>query len=425
MTAILLAAGKGERMWPITSTRPKPLVEILCEPLIKYHLEAIAEANIGKVAVVVHSHEDLIRNRVLEITKSIGLEVSFIKQSLPLGTGHAVLEALEKGEIEGKILVIYGDIFLPPSRLKEAVRNIAGSSSQVLAAAEVSEVSRYGVLEVDKNGMLQRIIEKPSNLPAKNRLVNAGIFKLESEYLLPILKNTQISERGEIEVTSALEQLAKKSELIVSKIEGEWMDVGTPWDLLKANEVSLREICTLRRVPEEECILFDEEKITIEDPVVLRGPVFIRGNVELGPCSHIREYSIICGENKIGFSVQIKNSIIMRGAKVPHLNYVGDSIIGEGVNLGAGTITANVRHDGKNVKSMLRGSIVDTGRRKFGTVIGDWAKTGINTSILPGVKIGARAWINAGCIVNTDVPDNSLLTCEQGRTIIERQADGS
>ncbi|MEM3229639.1 MAG: sugar phosphate nucleotidyltransferase, partial [Fervidicoccaceae archaeon] len=183
MTAILLAAGKGERMWPITSTRPKPLVEILCEPLIKYHLEAIAEANIGKVAVVVHSHEDLIRNRVLEMTKSIGLEVSFIKQSLPLGTGHAVLEALEKGEIEGKILVIYGDIFLPPSRLKEAVRNIAGSSSQVLAAAEVSEVSRYGVLEVDKNGMLQRIIEKPSNLPAKNRLVNAGIFKLESEYL--------------------------------------------------------------------------------------------------------------------------------------------------------------------------------------------------------------------------------------------------
>jgi len=422
-SAVLLAAGKGERMWPLTSTRPKPLVEVLCRPLIEYQLEALKKAGIQKIALVVHSHEDAMKRKAAELSSKLSVELTVIKQSSPLGTGHALMEAIEKGGIEGEIIVLYSDIFMTPSKLQSSLEKITSSPLPSIAASRVEDLSKYGALEVSQSGHLSRIWEKSSELSGREGLANAGIMKLDAREIMEELRKTKPSERGEIELTSAVESLSKKEDVSVVELEGEWMDVGTPWDLLRANEAALRELCRGAKVELDECVMFDEERAVIEDPVVIRGPVFIKGNVELGPCTHVREYSVICGENKLGFSVQVKNSILMRGAKVPHLNYVGDSIIGEGVNLGAGTITANVRHDGKSVKSLLKGVLTDTGRRKFGTVIGDEARTGINTSILPGVKIGAGAWINAGCIVDRDVPDRAILKCEQTRSYALREDD--
>jgi bifunctional UDP-N-acetylglucosamine pyrophosphorylase/glucosamine-1-phosphate N-acetyltransferase len=421
VSAIILAAGKGERMWPLTSTRPKPLLEVLCKPMLQYHLETLADLGIKKAVLVTHSHEDLLKKTSSSIAEKIGMSLSYVRQSEPLGTGHAVREAIEVSGIRGETVIVYSDIFMTPRSLKDAISKALSSPSYSIAGAVVQDASRYGALVSDGSGKLERIIEKSPELSGKEGTVNAGIMKIGAEEIMEELKRTAPSIRGEIELTSALESLAKKSDVDVLKLEGEWIDVGTPWDLLRANELSLRELCRARGAEEEECVIFDEEKIEIEDPVVLRGPIYIKGSAELGPCAHIRGYSVICGENKIGFSVQIKSSVILRGAKVPHLNYVGDSIIGENVNLGAGTITANVRHDGRNVRSMLKGSLVDTGRKKFGSVIGDGARTGINTSILPGVKIGSNAWIGAGCIVNEDVPDGSIVKCGQEKEVRKRR----
>ncbi|TMI51497.1 hypothetical protein E6H13_08640 [Candidatus Bathyarchaeota archaeon] len=99
----------------------------------------------------------------------------------------------------------------------------------------------------------------------------------------------------------------------------------------------------------------------------------------------------------------------MDEAKVPHLNYVGDSILGHGVSLGAGTLTANLKFNDSNVESRVKGKFVDSGQRKLGAIIGDAVKTGINVSIYPGVKIGADAWIGPGAIVRTDVPSKARV----------------
>ncbi len=155
--------------------------------------------------------------------------------------------------------------------------------------------------------------------------------------------------------------------------------------------------------------------IVIEDGALIRsgtyieGPVYIGSGAVIGPNARIRPYSVICNDSVVGFSVEVKESLIMEHVHVSHLSYVGDSIICEGVNFGAGTITANLRFDDKPVKVTIKDRRVSTGRRKFGAIIGGCVKTGINVSLMPGVKVGSYSWIAPGAVVYEDVPPRSFL----------------
>jgi bifunctional UDP-N-acetylglucosamine pyrophosphorylase/glucosamine-1-phosphate N-acetyltransferase len=137
--------------------------------------------------------------------------------------------------------------------------------------------------------------------------------------------------------------------------------------------------------------------------------VFIEGNVvigegcKIGPNCYVRGSTAIGDRCHIGQSVEIKNSILLSGTNVGHLSYVGDSILGENVNFGAGTIVSNLRHDGRNHLSAVNGIQTDTGRRKFGAVVGDGVHTGIGTLVYPGRKIGAGMFTLPGDIVRKDI----------------------
>ena len=134
----------------------------------------------------------------------------------------------------------------------------------------------------------------------------------------------------------------------------------------------------------------------------IRGNVVIGEDCHIGPNCFLRGNTSIGNECHIGQAVEIKNSIIMDKAKVPHLSYIGDSVIGENSNLGAGTITANLKHDNKNVMSVVKGKLIDTGRRKFGAIIANDVHTGINTTIYPGRKIWPGVGTKPGEIVDKD-----------------------
>ena len=165
------------------------------------------------------------------------------------------------------------------------------------------------------------------------------------------------------------------------------------WDILKANELAV----ALNTVWENKGIahssLYVDGKLSVGSGtkilpgVVIEGEVIIGSNCKIGPNCYIRGSTSIGHQCHIGQAVEIKNSVIFNQTNVGHLSYIGDSILGEKVNLGAGTTTSNLRHDGKTHSSKVADKLVDTGRRKFGTVIGDNVHTGINTSIYPGRKI--------------------------------------
>lgn len=137
--------------------------------------------------------------------------------------------------------------------------------------------------------------------------------------------------------------------------------------------------------------------------VFIEGNVVIGENCKIGPNCYIRGNTSIGNRCHIGQSVEIKNCVILDGTNVGHLSYVGDSILAEGVNFGAGTIVSNLRHDGGNHRSMVNGELVDTGRRKFGAIVGDGVHTGIGTMIYPGRKLWPNTTTLPGAIVDRDV----------------------
>ncbi len=182
-----------------------------------------------------------------------------------------------------------------------------------------------------------------------------------------------------------------------------------PWDLIRANELLVSSLTESR-------IDGDAHSPAVVGGVIRVGPgtrilpgVFIEGNViigsncKIGPNCYIRGNTSIGDNCHIGQSVEIKNCLILSRTNVGHLSYVGDSVLGEGVNFGAGTTTSNFRHDGQNHRSTVDGALVDTGRRKFGAIVADGVHTGINTSIYPGRKFWPNTTTRPGEIVVKDL----------------------
>ena len=182
-----------------------------------------------------------------------------------------------------------------------------------------------------------------------------------------------------------------------------------PWDLLRANEVFIASIVQnlihgeVHPLAVIEGVLHLGKGTRILPGVFIEGNVIIGKNCKIGPNCYIRGNTTIGDACHIGQSVEIKNCLILSNTNVGHLSYIGDSILGEKVNLGAGTTTSNLRHDGKNHQSIVGDVLVDTGRRKFGTIIGDHVHTGINTSIYPGRKLWPNTTTRPGEIVQKDL----------------------
>ncbi len=370
MKAVILAAGKGERLRPLTGNGfPKAMLPVWGRPLISFHVSRLEEV-VDEIGVVVGYGEERIKN-------FLGSRVKYFRDDLLQGTGSALLAA--KNFIDDDFILVYGDIFLDGdiSPLFACKRAILG--------CRVDDASRFGTLKT-RNNKVTRIVEKGPGGPG---LINGGIYKLTPE-ILDYLEDQPLSERGEHELTDVVNRMimeGKKFEYV--EFRGYWTDIGYPWDYLDANMYALEKFGS-NISPEAE----------IWSHAILRGPVVV------GPGSIIKnsvvEKSIIGADCTIGEFSIVKRSVVLDHSNIPHLNYVGDSLIGENVNLGAGTKIANLRFDEKPVKTKIGNKIVET-RRKFGAVIGHGVKIGINVSIMPGVKISSGSWINASELIRRDV----------------------
>ncbi len=406
--AVLLAAGRGERLWPLTSTRPKPLLPLPGgDTLLTRLMRQLAGLVDGYVVV---APPGPLGEMIASAVEGSGLEARIAVQEEQLGTGHAALvglEALPRGVDE--VLLAYGDLFTERGLLRFLVE----AGPPALAAVEHREPWNYGVVEA-RDGCLAAIREKP--LDAKpGALVNAGIYLLPRGGLEEELRRLRPSPRGELELTDAVTALASRT--CVKIVDGDWFwtDVGRPWDLFPVYRRVLEEKARGRRLALEPGAEIHPQAVIRGGPVyvadgaridaytVVEGPAWVEGVA--GPHARLRPGSFLLRGSRAGAHTELKNAILMADAKAPHLNYVGDSVLGVGVNLGAGTVTANLRFDHATVKVRLKGRLVDTGLRKLGAVMGDYSQTGVNVSTLPGVRIGAYSWIYPGTVVARDVPD--------------------
>ena len=374
MKALILAAGKGERLQPLTDYKPKAMLPVCNKPLIDYQIEMLRKHGIDEVAVVIGHLEKALKEH---------LNVKFYRDASISGTASAVYAA--KDFIDDEFVLLYGDVFFDGS-INELIK-----TPNSMAVVQVEDVSRYGEV-IFRDGKLVNIKEKSGS---GSGFVNAGIYHFDPT-ILDFIEKTEESNRGEFELTDSIMMLNRSEKVRVVPVNGYWNDIGYPWDYIDANMYMLNKIG-----------FSAGENTEIWSNAMIRKPVVIGSGCKIKNC--VIEKSVVGDGCVIGEFSIVKRSIVMNKSKVPHLNYVADSVIAEGCNLGAGTKIANLRFDDANVKVTIKGKRIDSGRRKLGAFIGYNVKTGINVSIYPGVKIGSDSWIEAEVSVKKDVEKGSFV----------------
>ena len=392
MQAVILAAGKSTRTYPLTLTRPKPLLKIINKSILEHNLDAL-NGIVNEAVIIIGYKGDMIRKAIGKRYKSISIK--YIEQKEQLGTGHAV--KLAEYHLKDRFIVLGGDDLFSKKDIKRCVKH-----KYCVLAQKVKEPKKFGIIDV-KNNFLIKIEEKPLN--PKNNLANTALYVLDKKVFDAEIKK---SKRGEYELTDYVSSFSKKEKIFVEKVKDYWLPISYPWSYLEANVFFLRRIKKRVIKGRIEKGVVVKGKIILEKGAVIRsgtyieGPIYIGKNTEIGPQAHLRPDVIIMDSCKIG-KAELVDCVIMNKSVCKHKAYIGHSVIGENVNLGAGLITSDYRHDGSNHITLINDQKVDTGRRKLGTFIGDNVKTGIGTLIYPGRKIWPGKTTLPGEIVRKDV----------------------
>ena len=425
MKAVLLAAGEGVRLLPITATRPKHLIKVGGKPILQFCLEAVKNAGITEAIIVTHYMGDAIRQYFGDGEK-LGLRISYVEQKAVFGTGNAA--GVAEPYVDDDFVLVYGDLLFGLDAVKNVLKLYErGKTAAVMGVVQVDKPESYGIIKLDEEKKVKRIVEKPAAGKAPSNLANAGVYVF-SRVVFDKIKQTKASVRGEWELTDAVTLLAEEGKTVLAAeiSKDDWFDVGRPWDLLDANNWALKRMeHQLLGTIEQGAHLIGPvsvaESARIRSGAYIEGPCFIDGECDVGPNCYIRAGTSLGRNVRVGNACEIKNSIIMDYTHVGHLSYVGDSILGEKCNLGAGTVTANYRLDAGEIKMMVKDQLVDTGRRKLGVVLGDNVKTGIKSLFMPGIKVGVNSWVGPNFMVERDLPANSVAFLKQNCEIQEKK----
>jgi bifunctional UDP-N-acetylglucosamine pyrophosphorylase/glucosamine-1-phosphate N-acetyltransferase len=390
--AVVLAAGEGTRIRPLSASLPKPMLPVADRPLAAYAADAAVDAGAGELLFVVGYEADAVRDYFGE--EYAGIPVNYAVQREQAGTADAVRTAAEY--LDGPFAVLNGDNLYDPAGIEAMFE-----AGPAVGAHRVDDPTSYGVLSTEGDTVTD-IVEKPDDPPTDLANTGAYLFPEAARDWLDVPE----SERGEHEITDVLARVVEEYEVSAVEID-RWLDVGRPWELLAANEWKLAELDrdvrgSIHETADLRGPVVVEAGAAVDAGVVVEGPALIRSGASVGPNAYVRGATLIGEDAKVGHSVEVKNSVFMSGATAGHLSYVGDSILGRDVNLGAGTTVANLRHDDQPVEMTVKGERVSTGRRKFGVVVGDEAKTGINVSLNVGTKLSSGAGVPPGETVTRD-----------------------
>mgnify|MGYP001217410850 CR=1 FL=1 len=392
MQAVILAAGQSTRTYPLTKTRPKPLLKVANKTIIERNLVQLGTLT-KEVIIVIGYQQKMVKNYLGNRFGKI--KITYVEQKTRNGSGGALL--CSKRKLRDNFLVINGDDLFSGADLKKLTKFDYG-----LLAKEVIDPGRFGVIKTRGNKIAD-FIEKPAN--PRSNLINTGAYLFNKKIFNYPLKK---SARGELEIIDYIRYL------ILDKISFYWLPATHfwfattyPWSLFEPNHYFLAHLKTkiLGKVENGAKIngqVFIDQGTIIKNGTYIEGPVMIGKNCRIGPNCYLRAYTTIGDNCHIGQAVELKNTILGDSSNVAHLSYIGDSIIGSGVNLGAGTITANLRHDGRTIRSVVKGELTDSGLPKLGVIIGDGVKTGINTSFYPGVKLDPGITTLPGEVVSKD-----------------------
>lgn len=433
-TVVIIAAGEGTRM---RSKLPKVLHPLCGRPLILWPVTAALEAGAGKVVVVDNP------KRRLEDTLPEGVEIAIQEQ--PNGTGDAVASAGEHIDEDATVVVLSGDV---PLITAQAISDLVaaheqGGAAATMATMELDEPGQYGRVVRDRHGNVEKVVEakKPGDATPDQleiREVNTGIYAFKGGALLTALKEIDSDNaQGELYLPDVLPKLIASGETVQAHVVTDptlTLGVNDRVDLANVRKIAQQQIHDRHArngvtIVDPASTLIDAD-VTIGQDTTIELGTSLKGNTTIGddctvgphttiidstlgdgvsiphsylvqarvddfatigPFAYLRPNAHLHPKSKAGAFVEIKNSNIGEGTKVPHLSYIGDADVGPGTNIGAGNITANY-----------------DGQRKHRTTIGANVKTSVDTAFVAPVTVGDGAWTGAGSVITEDIPENAL-----------------
>lgn len=442
MKALLLCGGIGKRMFPIAED--KLLLSFLGRPLLSHQLDRLKEAGLQELVVVANPHNVGQIERV--VREASGMHASFVVQAEALGIANALETASRflKGEL---LIVNPNDVFETPAltslirawrrgsasrgaaarSARGASGGAAGKSSSAgggpgpaayLVGCEVQEYFPGGYLVTNSRHELRRIVEKPPRGQEPSRLVNILLhLHTEAADLMKYIGRVQTTRDDVYEC--ALDLMVREGRRIrVAPYAGFWKAIKYPWHIFGVTRyfldharprISPTAQVSPRAVVEGRVVI--EDGVRVLENAVIRGPAYIGAKSIIGNNVLVRDYSHIGRNCVVGYSTEVKGSYIGDNCWF-HSSYVGDSIIDDNCSLAAGTVLANFRFDERNVRVKVGGEPIDTGLDKFGAIMGAGSKTGINASIMPGVRIGPGSFVGSHVCLMRDLPANKLVMME-------------
>jgi len=388
----------------------KMLLPIAGRSLLEHVLLALKEAGIFSATLVVGYRREEIADYFGD-GMELGLQLSYVWQQKQMGTAHA----LSCVNFKESFVMVNGDVVFDSPSLEAMIeKHKSTGAAATLGAHRVEDITPYGALVAEGKKVL-KISEKSKK--KESGLANAGVYVF-SPAIFEAIARTKPSPRGELEITASIQKLIEQGRFVQFHELKWWQHVGMPWDLLDANEHFLKtQAANMRGIVEDGAHV--ASNVSVGDGTRIRAGAYVEGpsridkNCDIGPNCFIRPFTSVGDGVRVGNGVEVKNSIIMDETHIGHLSYIGDSIVGRRCNFGAGTKVGNLRLDEKNVKVTVRGKFVDTGRRKFGAIIADDVKTGLNSVINPGIALGPNSALGPGVVLYKDLPPNKCILMEQ------------
>ncbi len=404
MQVIVLAAGQSSRFWPL-NLKHKSLLKIMGKPLIWYTIESFKKVGVKDVIIVQGPQKDI--EQELK-NYDLGVDIKYVVQPEAKGMGDALFQT--KDLLPEQFFVLNAERFDCGNYIKLILEKQKLSGAKlILLGAKTDNPQFYGILDLEKD-RAKNIIEKPEKGKEPSEIKAIGIYFLPKEFLDYYQKAPEHMYAFEY----ALSLYMKEKEVRVVITEKEPASLKYPWDLLKVN----KELMDKYLRPKIEKSAKISKNVTIEgkvnigkntkifEGVVVKGPCYIGDDCVVGNNSLIREYTNLENNCLIGALAEVTRSIFQENVHT-HSGYFGDSIFSKGCRIGAGTITANVRIDRGEVKSIIKGEKIGTGTGFLGVIMGENSKTGINCSLMPGILIGPNCLIGPGSIVFKNVESTS------------------
>ncbi|MEK7551126.1 MAG: sugar phosphate nucleotidyltransferase [Patescibacteria group bacterium] len=402
---IILAAGASSRFWPLSNQSHKTFYKCgLGKAIIEETVSSLLTLKPKEIDIVV-SPKDLEKAKLIfKAYKNI----KFFVQEKPIGEGDAILKVFKDVSYKGTFFLTTGDKINALEIFK-----LLSKEKQAVAIRQTDTPQFFGIADLDNDGNIINITEKPlvENNSSNNRITSG--YLLDSSFI-DILKSFSNDHYG---LEKALNTYIKKTKVkgvFVDKLED--VKLKFSWDLLsinkqiqnKKNFKYIEKSAKIAKTAVIEGSVYIGKNVVIMDFVSIVGPVYIGDNSIIGTHSLIRQNVFIDENVLVGAGSEVKNSIIYSGSSL-HRNYIGDSILEKDVKIGAGTVIANRRNDRREIKTLVKEEKILTGLTSFGSVMGTGVRVGINSSIMPGVKIGSNAHIWPQSLVLKDVLDDGVF----------------